>query len=337
MVLGVGVTHAADGPSPGGATGAQRDLEELLTRLNSLDAWIDEAGERIANGQREVAAADRRVAAAAARIRELDNRIERGRGELEGLGIERERLEQTRRRQAGRVADHLRDAWRFKERDPLQALLNLEEPRTLEKMVRYHAAFAKARTAQVDELRQTLEELERNQREQDRERVSLENSRKSANADRARLISERSRRQSHISNLNAELAKRTEERDRLNRDRNRLESLIAELARARRPAPGRTRGGGPGGRLGLARAGAACSTVRRTPRRGTTALAGRDVRGAGGERSSGGRSRGRRLFGLAAWLRDVGDRRPRRRLDVALTVRSTPSTSTAGIRSRWMK
>ena len=238
MVLGVGVAHAADGPSPGGATGAQRELEELLTRLNSLDAWIDEAGERIANGQREVAAADRRVAAAAARIRELDNRIEKGRGELEGLGIERERLEQTRRRQAGRVADHLRDAWRFKERDPLQTLLNLEEPRTLDKMVRYHAAFAKARTAQVDELRQTLEELERNQRDQDRERVSLENSRKSANADRARLISERSRRQSHISNLNAELAKRTEERDRLNRDRDRLESLIAELARAKRPVQG---------------------------------------------------------------------------------------------------
>ncbi|MDE0037897.1 MAG: peptidoglycan DD-metalloendopeptidase family protein [Gammaproteobacteria bacterium] len=230
MVLGVGVTHAADN--------AQRDLEELLARLNSLDAWLDEAGERIAKGQREVAAADRRVAAAKARIRELDKQIEEGRAGLENLGIERDRLEQVRRRQAGRVADHLRDAWRFKERDPLQALLNLEEPRTLEKMVRYHAAFAKARAAQVDELRQTLEELERNQREQDRQRVSLETSRKSVSADRARLISDRNARQSIISNLNSELARRTQERDRLTRDRKRLESLIAELARAHRPSQG---------------------------------------------------------------------------------------------------
>ena len=235
----MGIAHADD---------AERELDEILARLNALDAWLDTAGERIAKGQSEVAAADLRVAAAKARIRELDNRIERSRAELDRLGIERERLEQARRRQASKVADHLRDAWRFKERDPLQALLNLEEPRTLETMVRYHAAFARARTARVDELRQTLGELERNQRDQDRERISLETSRESANADRARLINDRSKRRGLIDNLNAELAKRTEERDRLARDRKRLESLIAELARASRPAQGgldvAARGGG---------------------------------------------------------------------------------------------
>ena len=229
IVVGAGVTHAAD---------AERELDEILTRLNALDAWLDEAGERIAKGQREVAAADRRVAAASQRIRELDKRIEQGGAELESLGAERERLEQARRRQTARVADHLRDVWRFKERDPLQALLNLEEPRTLEKMVRYHAAFAKARTVRVDELRQTLEDLESNQREQQRERVSLQTSRETVNADRARLISDRGKRRSLVSNLNAELAKRTKERDRLTRDRDRLESLIAELPRASRPALG---------------------------------------------------------------------------------------------------
>ena len=223
MVLGTGLVHAAD---------AQRELDQVLTRLNALDTWLDEAGERIAKGQREVAAADRRVAAAQVRIRELDNQIEASRAELESLGNERERLENARGRQAGKVADHLRDAWRFKERDPLQALLNLEDPRTLEKMVRYHAAFAKARTVVVDELRQILKEIERNQREQDRERLSLETSRESVDADRARLISDRDKRQSVVSNLNAELAKRTRERDRLTRNRNRLESLLAELARA---------------------------------------------------------------------------------------------------------
>lgn len=238
MVLGVVATHAAEAAARGEATDAERELDQVLARLNALDAWLDEAGERIAKSQREVAAADRRVAAAQARIRELDNRIESGRAELESLGIERERLEQARRRQSGKVADHLRDAWRFKERDPLQALLNLEEPRTLDRMVRYHAAFAKARTVQVDELRQTLEELERNQTEQDQERVALETARESANADRARLISDRGKRHSVISNLNAELAKRTQERDRLTRDRDRLKSLIAELARASRPVQG---------------------------------------------------------------------------------------------------
>ena len=226
LFLGVGFIHAAEN--------AEGELEQIVTRLNALDAWLDEAGERIAKGQREVAAADRRVAAASKRIRELDSGIEKGRAELDRLVVERQRLEEVRRGQAGKVADHLRDAWRLKERDPLQALLNLEDPRTLDRMVRYHAAFAKARTVVVEELRGTVEQLERNQREQDRERLALEASRKAVTANRAELISDRGERQSLIRRLNAELATRTKERERLARDRKRLESLIAELARTSR-------------------------------------------------------------------------------------------------------
>lgn len=238
MILGVGASHAAEGPSPGGATDAERELGGILTRLNALDAWLDEAGERIAKGQRELATADRRIAAAKARIRELDTGIEKGRAELDRLVAERERLEQARRGQAEKVADDLRDAWRFTERDPVQAFLNLEDPRMLDRMVRYHAAFAKARTALVDKLRATLEELERNQRDQDQERLALQASRQAVSADQAQLISDRGERQSLIRRWNAERATRTKERERLTRDRERLESLLAELARASRRGNG---------------------------------------------------------------------------------------------------
>ena len=229
LALGVGFVDAAQD--------AQEELNEVVARLNALDAWLDDAGERIAKGQRELAVADRRVAAANQRIRVLDDRIERGRAELDRLAVERERLEETRRGQANKVADHVRDAWRLTERDPLQALLDLEDPRTLDRMVRYHAAFAKARTDLGDKLRETVGELDRNQREQDEERLALEASREAFNADRAELIADRGERESLIKRLDAELATRTEERERLTRDRKRLESLIAELARSSRRVP----------------------------------------------------------------------------------------------------
>lgn len=230
LFLCAGFIHASEN--------AQGELEAIVTRLNALDAWLDETGERIARGQREIATADRRVAAASQRIRELDSSIEAGRAELDRLVGERQRLEAARRGQAAKVADHLRDAWRLKERDPLQALLNLEDPRRLDRMVRYHAAFAKARTVLVEELRGTLEELERNQREQDRERLALEASREAVTTDRAGLISDRGERRNLIKRLNAELATRSKERERLAGDRERLESLIAELARASRRSKG---------------------------------------------------------------------------------------------------
>ena len=129
----LGEAHAAED--------AQGELDEILERLNALETWLDEAGQRIAKGQKEVASADRRIADSGKRIRELDGRIADGRAELERLVLERERLEEARLRQAETVADHLRDAWRFSERDPVQALLNLEDPRALDRMVRYHAGL----------------------------------------------------------------------------------------------------------------------------------------------------------------------------------------------------
>ena len=226
VLLGVGDACAAED--------ARLELDEVVKRLNALDTWLDDAGERIVKGQSEVASADRRVADANRRIRELDARIEAGDAELQRLGVERERLGNVRRRQGAQVAQHLRDAWRFKERDPLRALLNLEDPRALDRMVRYHAAFAKARLAVVDELRETLTQLEQNQLDRNREQRTLAESRKSVAADRAGLIRDRGQRRSLIESLNAELAERSEERERLNRDRDRLASLIDELARARR-------------------------------------------------------------------------------------------------------
>ena len=228
--VSLGGAHAAED--------AQGELEEVLDRLNALETWLDEAGERIARGQREVASADRRIAASGQRIRELDGRIADGRAELERLVEERERLEEARIRQAETVANHLRDAWRFSARDPVQALLNLEDPRALDRMVRYHAAFAKARTALVDELRGTLAELEQNQSDEVRQQRALEASRESVDADRIALISDRSKRRDLIEKLNAELARKGEERQRLTRDRRRLESLIAELARTGRQGKG---------------------------------------------------------------------------------------------------
>ncbi len=226
LFLGVGDCSAAED--------ARRELDVVVKRLNALDTWLDDAGARIANAQKELESADRRIAATTGRIRELDARIDDGRAEVAELDAEGERLEAARRRLTARVADDLRDAWRFSERDPVVALLNLEDPGTLQRMVRYHAAFAQARRAAVSELRETQARLAGNGQARDSERRALEESRRTATAERGELVNDRAKRLGLINDLHAELAKRSAERERLTRDRKRLESLLAELARASR-------------------------------------------------------------------------------------------------------
>ena len=236
-VLLVAIACLSSGSGIRAAEDAQLELAEVLERLNALDSWLDDAGSRIAAQEREVAEADRGIAAASKQIRELDARIEGTRQAIEQLRGDGERLDDDRQHHLRRVAAHLREAWRFAQRDPLQALLNQEDPQFLDRMKRYHAALADARTRLVSELRDTTDSLRDNERELNRQRLALQEARRSSYATRTGLVDARGKRQGLVAALRSDLAEGSRERERLSNDRQRLESLIAELARTAVASP----------------------------------------------------------------------------------------------------
>ena len=206
-------------------------LEAIVQRLNALETWIDAADERLASQQKRLANADRSIAEVAQRTRALRLRIDAAEANLATLATERETLDERRRRQAERVAEHLRAAWRQSGHAAARTLLNQEDPALADRMIHYHGYFAKARAATIVEFHRMLAALDDNAQALRQERNALQAARQSLSADRATLLQERTKRQELIRGLRTNLSDRNQERQQLEASRQRLAALIADLER----------------------------------------------------------------------------------------------------------
>lgn len=227
---------------------AARELAQVVERLNALDTWLDQAGQRLAGRQKALQSADRRVAAAAGRIRDLGGRIGAAEAALDELGEEKTKLAEEREQHTQRVAEHARAAWRLAGDDVAKLILNQQDPAAVERVLRYHAHLADARAAAADALVETLADLDRNAAERRREAESLRRARSDLAAGQRVLVAERDRQRQAVAGLEADVDAKRHERERLLASRQRLQQLVDALAARKLPGPSGA-GLGQAGRL----------------------------------------------------------------------------------------
>lgn len=116
-------------------------------------------------------------------------------------------------------------------RDLLKQVLNQEDPHQLERMLRYHQYFSSARVDAVQRFAQTVSELDQNAAALASEQAALSGRQAALTRQSATLLADRKEQRQVIQALLAETASKTEQRKRLNADRERLETLLAELRR----------------------------------------------------------------------------------------------------------
>ena len=225
-------------PAGAAAQGTERDLAAVTKRLNALDSWLDDAGKRLAEQQRNVATADRRIAKSAKAMRDLDQRIRAGATQLEQLRGDGRTLDKQREQQARHLAEHLRAAWRMSAQDVLKLLLNNEDPAVAARLLRYQGYLAEARAQAIRALQGTTAAAIGNRAERERTQRELETARAAAARERKALLAERASQQRSVANLRAELASKGRERERVAADQERLRQLISKLATKPASEPG---------------------------------------------------------------------------------------------------
>ncbi|MEZ5559141.1 MAG: peptidoglycan DD-metalloendopeptidase family protein [Pseudomonadales bacterium] len=204
-------------------------LDEVVEKLNALNVWFSEAEKQRVRWLKDVQSKDREVAAVSQDVARAEAAVAGVRAELDKLEQERGRLQAQRREQAARVAEHLAAAYRLSGEDLFKQLLNQQSPEQFERMIRYHQYFSSARLESLAEYRTTLARLAENEAELQAQADERER-RQAALRDRQRqLEKQRDERKQLLAELDAEVENRSEERKRLGADRERLESLLAEL------------------------------------------------------------------------------------------------------------
>ena len=207
------------------------ELAAVVERLNAMDHWLTEAGARVTSEQRALDTAERSIAEHAERIRDLEQRVDQLRGAEQRSLAEGERLEARHKQLTARVADHLRLAWRLAGGDAIKQVLNHEDPATVQRLMRNHGRLARARGADLAALRDMQTALADQKNSLASERKALEDARAALAERRQGMVAERRKQRRLVAGLQAEVATKRRERERLEGDRGRLEALLAALAR----------------------------------------------------------------------------------------------------------
>ena len=217
---------------------AEQRLDQVDRELGALNTWLENAENRLSGLQVDISRADDEVAELNRRIRDLHGEINGTRNSLALLRDQRGEVEERRIDQASRIARHVRAAQRLGGSDFFKMLLNRESPDKVDRIVRYHRYFVRARLDALDAYARTLEELEQIG-QATLERETLLAAREDELQSRMALLGEsRREREALVSSLRREMQDKTVSRDQFVRDRKRLQTLLAEIHERLSETPG---------------------------------------------------------------------------------------------------
>lgn len=220
-----------------GAARAENDAEtraelaETTASLNDLDSWFGSSDRKRNALERDIAEHDSKVAQASAAAAAVAAEAESLREEIAALDRDAIPLREARARAARRVADHLQAAYRLAGEDFFRLLLNDESADRLERMARYHRYFSAAQVEALTRYNESLAALER-QEALLGQRVDEAIAREAEYARRiVALEALRSENAGLLLRIKEEQKDKGRERERLEADRKRLESLLAAISR----------------------------------------------------------------------------------------------------------
>jgi len=186
----------------------QRSAEEA--ELSNLKVIIDQVAGNIANLEAEVVQLDRSIAA---------------------LSAQRETLLRTSQAQREQLAVMLRASYQAGTDNRLKLLMTQQDPTRTRRMLVYLEAINRERLDYLQQLQQTLTELDTNAQELAASRERMAARINSLAAERAVLAASESERLSLIATLDTRIAERAGELAQLQQDSANLQALIEEINR----------------------------------------------------------------------------------------------------------
>jgi septal ring factor EnvC (AmiA/AmiB activator) len=206
-------------------------LKQTVARLNALDQWFSQAEEKRAIWLVELQRADNGIAQLNHQVADIREQVELTTAELAALQMRQRQLQTQRQTQAKLIAEHVAAAYRLTGQDFLKQLLNQESPDEFERMIRYHRYFSESRLNVMQDYQVTLNQLAQTNAQLEAQQTQQQAQQRRLVGEQRNLAGERQGRARLIDELDAETQDKTEEYKRLERDRQRLEQLLAELRR----------------------------------------------------------------------------------------------------------
>ena len=203
--------------------GLQQKLAALRQEINQTESAKDKAIEALAQSEQAISDANRT-------LRDLTEEQVQTQIKLDRLTEEQTRLMRAIDAQQKRLAKMLREQYISGNEDRIKLLLSGDDPNRINRQLRYMGYVSKAEAALIEGLRVDLQKVEINKAEVENARSELEEIAQEQREQKRVLEEENTRRTALLEQLSSKLAAQHNEAGVLQRDEQRLSSLVNRLA-----------------------------------------------------------------------------------------------------------
>lgn len=161
----------------------------------------------------------------------LQQELKQGQEKLEDLRDERSQLNESKKTQQSHVSQHINAAYRLGQQGSIRLLLNQQDPSTVSRNLKYFDFVIKSRTKKISGYVNTINRLNEIEPQIAAETSRIEQNYSQLRGQRDALRQQNQHRQLTVAKLDKTIANKDEELKTMNRDRRRLQNILAEVSR----------------------------------------------------------------------------------------------------------
>jgi septal ring factor EnvC (AmiA/AmiB activator) len=227
----------AQTPSSAEQAATEAQLKAIANALKQREAAMGQRSRQLSLTEKELQQLEQQISTVAAELNGTERQLLTTRSTLSELAQQQLLLEQQQQQQVALLAQQLDRAYRIGQHDFLKLVLNQEDPTKLERMVGYYGYFNRARMAELQALQQIEQELAGVLAQTSQQQQQLEQQLNIQRRQQGVLQEQQREQKSLITRLQREQSADQQQLEKLRRDHEELEQVLAAIIAALRDEP----------------------------------------------------------------------------------------------------
>jgi len=232
--LAIGIPAAPAQKATTDQAEAAAELEAVRERIKALEQEVEAARHESAKLEEKLAEIETAIRNSSDKLASLRADIRDKNQRLESLQARRREFESRLGDARDALARQMRAAYKTGRTDYLKLLLNQQDPAVMGRVMTYYEYYNRARTEQIRNVSQQLEELAELARTVEEQRAALAQLEQTEQTRLTELRGLKKTRNQVIAHLNTEIRDKRQELSTLREDQERLQALLEKLRRQKR-------------------------------------------------------------------------------------------------------
>lgn len=209
---------------------AESQRADLQKKLATLKRSIDKTESAKSDAADALADSESAISDAKRTLHDLTLEQRQTEAELQDLSKQQQQLQHTVDAQQQQLAQLLRDQYAAGNEDRIKLLLSGDDPNRINRELQYMGYVSRAQASLIESLRTNLQTIEDNRAKLQQSKARLDKIAADARKQHIRLQSEKQQRATLLSTLSNKLTAQRKEAGKIERDQQRLSSLVDKLA-----------------------------------------------------------------------------------------------------------